>query len=569
MKWLNSLNMKMESLLEKLLMNNYKVFVVLFIIVFGLYFKSLWYNYTFLDDADLIIKNHEFLSKWENIPKSFIKGVFMEEDDKYYRPILTVSFIIDEKFSGTELWGYHLSNIVYHLIATFLLFYFLITINASRYNAFILAVVFAVHPVFVLAVAWVPGRNDILMAIFLLLSLISFVRYLNLTKVIYLCQTIIFFSLSLFTKESSIMFLPTAVLYFLLFQRTSVKQFTISMFFSSVSLVLFLIIRGKIVGSEMTISLINNYLSVIWYNKLALLQHLGNFFLPIKLSVMHTIHDYPNYLGVISLFFVCVILYFKRTNLRIFIFAFFIYFSFFVPSLVNLISMEHRLYFPAIGLIIILSSITINNKIIKGLLTLIVLILVLLNLAYQSNFQNGAEFYENARKTSPNHPLVYDYSGFYYFFVKEYDESKMYYMKSLGLLKQQEFPFVNKNDMITKAYKGIFQAQIFSENWVELEATVDSLLAKNQQPSYFYFIKALALIQRKEYKKAETFLGKSLYYDKNIEISYYLLIHLYKKSGETKKSEMLLKFANELFTHAYKYEDIANMEIFNKKIKDF
>ncbi|MDD3051744.1 MAG: hypothetical protein PHR06_11430, partial [Candidatus Cloacimonetes bacterium] len=387
MSWFNKMNDTIEVGLDYITQKNYRVFLVLFLIIFGVYFKSIWYDYIFLDDTELIIKNHEFNSKWENIPKAFNKGVFLDDNDLFYRPILTISFIIDEKISGIELWGYHLSNIIYHIIASFLVLVFLITLGATRISSFLLSLIFAVHPVFVLAVAWVPGRNDILMTISLLLSMISFIQYLKTGLWYRLLFFFIFMLLSLFTKESSVMLIPLLVVIYFFLYRVYLKRFVYVFLITCWATVLFFIVRKQVILSDSTSSSFMNYIEVVWFNRMAVLQHLGNLFIPVKLSVMHYIKDFPVYPGIISLIFVIFIL-FSLKKMKIVIIGIFIYLAFLLPALINVFSMEHRLYFPSIGILVIIAF-SFSKYINRFFAIILVIIMLMANIQYQRNFANG------------------------------------------------------------------------------------------------------------------------------------------------------------------------------------
>lgn len=78
--------------------------------------------------------------------------------------------------SGYSPWSYHLVNVMLHVLVTGLM-YQLGKLLLSRTAAGFASVLFAVHPIHTEAVASVVGRADLLAGVFLLLSVISYVRY--------------------------------------------------------------------------------------------------------------------------------------------------------------------------------------------------------------------------------------------------------------------------------------------------------------------------------------------------------------------------------------------------------
>ncbi|UCD55136.1 MAG: hypothetical protein JSV93_06410, partial [Candidatus Omnitrophota bacterium] len=160
---------------------------------FLVYSQTLFFDFTYLDDNVLILGNRKFLSKLSNIPQAFRQDVFFSYEDAYYRPLLTISFILDAQLPfalypspkpspqrgegrvrgrGEQGKGfsYHLTNIVIHLLAACLLFLLLIKLKYREGLAIFFSLIFTVHPVLTQAVAWLPGRNDSLLAVFIFSS---------------------------------------------------------------------------------------------------------------------------------------------------------------------------------------------------------------------------------------------------------------------------------------------------------------------------------------------------------------------------------------------------------------
>lgn len=81
----------------------------------------------------------------------------------YYRPLLTVSLLLDRWIFGTDAAGPHLHNLLLHLVVTGLLVS-LLRPRTGEARAMVAALLFGLHPVLSETVLWVSARNDLLAA---------------------------------------------------------------------------------------------------------------------------------------------------------------------------------------------------------------------------------------------------------------------------------------------------------------------------------------------------------------------------------------------------------------------
>ncbi|MFN8625239.1 MAG: tetratricopeptide repeat protein [Candidatus Binatia bacterium] len=88
----------------------------------------------------------------------------------YYRPLTTLSYLLDRAVAGASPFMFHLSVVVWHVINTYLVFrlglrLFRDTPMATR-AAGLGAACFAVHPIHTESVAWGAGRSDVIACVF-------------------------------------------------------------------------------------------------------------------------------------------------------------------------------------------------------------------------------------------------------------------------------------------------------------------------------------------------------------------------------------------------------------------
>jgi 4-amino-4-deoxy-L-arabinose transferase-like glycosyltransferase len=150
--------------------------------------------------------------------------------------MLTISFIFDYQIGGASPFIYHFVNVLLHLLATCLLFIFLQKLDYRKELAFLFSFIFLIHPAMTQTVAWIPGRNDSLLAIFILASFIFFIKYLK-EKSSNLFWSLFFSGLAFFTKESAVLVVPIIFFYFYFIYKKQNKKKILYFFLGSIGLV--------------------------------------------------------------------------------------------------------------------------------------------------------------------------------------------------------------------------------------------------------------------------------------------------------------------------------------------
>ena len=168
--------------------------------------QSAWFSYTDLDDRDLIVDDQAFLARPANLARAFGRTYMHVVDPAhaYYRPLVTVSYGLDAQWSGARPLGYHVTNIALHAVATVLFLAVLRRFALPPAVAALGALVFAVHPALAAAVAWIPGRNDSLLAVFSLAAWLMFLRDRARPSRVDRALHLGLFALALLTKETAI-----------------------------------------------------------------------------------------------------------------------------------------------------------------------------------------------------------------------------------------------------------------------------------------------------------------------------------------------------------------------------
>ena len=121
-----------------------------------------------------------------------------------FHPLTMLSYMVDFSISRLNPAGYHITNLLFHILNSLILFAFLSVLSKNRLVGFLAALLFAIHPLRVESVAWISERKDVLYSFFLFLSLWSYVRFLENREQRFYFGSLVLFVLSLLAKPMAV-----------------------------------------------------------------------------------------------------------------------------------------------------------------------------------------------------------------------------------------------------------------------------------------------------------------------------------------------------------------------------
>lgn len=156
-------------------------------------------------DDDNYIKNNPLIYSIN------FKDIFSEYVMGNYHPLTILTFAIEYQFFGLNETGYHVINLLLHLLNVVLVFYVINLLVNKPIVALVAALLFAIHPLHVESVAWAAELKDLLYTFFFLASYILYLKYLtSQQKKLYLFSLFLF-CLSLLSKAMAVS-LPVVLL---------------------------------------------------------------------------------------------------------------------------------------------------------------------------------------------------------------------------------------------------------------------------------------------------------------------------------------------------------------------
>jgi protein O-mannosyl-transferase len=134
-------------------------------------------------------------------------------EGRFYRPLLTLWFLINKSLFGLNPHYFHVTNVLAHVAATALAFFIARASLKDAGAALFAAAIFAVHPLQVESASWISSVNDSLAAALCFASFLIYrkARAAPRNPAVWWTLTGILFLLALLTKEVSIV-LPGIIL---------------------------------------------------------------------------------------------------------------------------------------------------------------------------------------------------------------------------------------------------------------------------------------------------------------------------------------------------------------------
>jgi tetratricopeptide (TPR) repeat protein len=260
-------------------------FIVLITLI--VYIPSLMNGITNWDDPALVMDNPAL----QDQSAKGLTSLLIKPAGGNFHPLTMLSYAVNYAISGTQPFSYHLFNLLFHLLNTWLVFQLILLLAKGKWEvAAIAALLFGIHPMHVESVAWIAERKDVLYTSFFLLSLIQYLRYSENGKRAAYLLSIGLFLLSLLSKPAAII-LPLILVLIDYFQAKDlinrklliekIPFFALSILFGILT-VLVQKASGA-VGEESPFS----FLQRIMFASYSLISYFVKFFIPFQLSAFH------------------------------------------------------------------------------------------------------------------------------------------------------------------------------------------------------------------------------------------------------------------------------------------
>jgi tetratricopeptide (TPR) repeat protein len=528
------------------------------------YFNSLS-NPFIWDDIGLIVRN-PVIKHPANLAYLFSHGLFdpVLSDINVYRPLQAVSFLCDYLFFGLKANGFHLTNIVLHILNTLLLFSIFKKITTDFKIPFIASLLFIAHPIHTQAVTYISGRADLLMTFFILASLWFYNRSQVNLKSFSFYFSLILYIFSLLSKEAAIIFPLVLFTYHFFFLKEVSKKplwlfFIVSLFYIFLRLSVLSFSQTNLFESQVSLGVrLLTFTKAFWV-------YIGLLFLPLNLhmertlSVSKSIFELPTLVSLLGLLLIIVLIKTQLKN-KLLIFSSLWFFIFLLPVSgfipLNAILAEHWLYLSSFGFFVISAFFLIRlyerkKELAILLLTSLVLFYAVLTIKRNTAWKNPETFYKKILIYNPHSFKAQNNLAVLYYERKKFDKAIEGFKKVLK---------IKPGDSSALHNLGMTYASL-GKNDLAKEYYLKAIKANPKDASTFY---NLANLYREEgeFEKALIFYKKSIEVNPRYYFAYNNLANMYGEQGYSQKAIEFYQKAIKFNPHyATAYNNLGNIYV--------
>ncbi len=169
----------------------------LLIVVLACFWQVRSHDFVNFDDDTYVTANPMVQ---RGIAKDSVAWAFKTTVAGNWHPLTLISHMLDVQLYGLRPGPHHMTSVLIHAVNAMLLFLLIRSMTGLLWPPFLVAVLFALHPMHVESVAWVSERKDVLSTFFFILTIFSYVRFLEKRTVFAYLGVVLFFVMGLMSK---------------------------------------------------------------------------------------------------------------------------------------------------------------------------------------------------------------------------------------------------------------------------------------------------------------------------------------------------------------------------------
>jgi len=512
--------------------------LIIAILVLASYANSL--GNPFIWDDEILIENNTLIKDWSNTPAIFTQnlGAGAGGTYSYYRPMHMIVNMLDYSFWKREVKGYHFTSIALHILACLCVYWLICALFHDRLIALCTGVLFAVHPVHTEVVTYISGRGDSLVAVFMIISLLFYVKYTEKRGIASYLIMVSCYIAALLSKENSLILPALLVLYHYTF-RKPVRKEACGVIILLAGIYLFLRI-AVLRFSDFDIRDFSGIEQRIPGSFVSLAQYIRLLIFPADLHMdygqkIFTFGDLRTVAGI----FICAVLIMtalaaKKRNTPLFFGI-----SWFLLSLLPSINIypvafymsEHYLYIPSIGFFLIAGyfcRILYEKR--RPMFAIAVMIIITLSFLFLTVRQNTVwndpvRFYERILTFTPESAVANNNLAIVYGKRGDLEKAIRFFKISVKLKPDNVHAYVN----LGKAYSALGRREEAIAYYRKaIEIAPDKILAYYNLGDLYHSMG--------RYRAAVDLYIRALKINPNFLLAHYDLGNAYKKLGLTKKA---------------------------------
>ena len=176
-----------------------EIWISLFLVIsiFCVYWQVRNFSFVNFDDRQYITCNYYVQA---GLTFESIRWSFTAAHANNWHPLTWLSHMLDSQIYGMNPGHHHMTNVLFHILNAVLLFLVLKKMTGALWKSAFVAAIFALHPLHVESVAWVAERKDVLSTFFWMMTVWSYTRYVENSRLDKYMLLILFYILGLMAK---------------------------------------------------------------------------------------------------------------------------------------------------------------------------------------------------------------------------------------------------------------------------------------------------------------------------------------------------------------------------------
>ncbi len=476
-----------------------KVLYILIIIIAGCAVYAGTLHHPFIWDDEMLITGNAFIKNWSHLTEIFTSDIGAGGGGMYhsFRPLQILTYVIDHSLWRLNTAGYHLTNILLHILTALSIFWLINLLFKDKRLSFFTSLLFVIHPVHTEAVTYISGRSDPLSALFFLLAFIYYIKQLDGKNTGFFLLMSACYALAILSRENAII-LPLALL---LYHYTFEKRFTIKLFMPVLVITaIYVIIRFTLLKHLLLHTVANTgVIQRLPGFFAAIFEYIRLLFLPSGLHMEYGLKtfrfaDARVFAGLLIAAVLLTIAFRNRKNDRLLFFSILWFFLTLIPVSniypVNAYMAEHWLYLPSLGAFMVMSNLLCRmygNKRLKAPALFLALFLsgwfLFITVTQNSYWKDPVTFFERAARYAPESHLIHNNLAGAYVAVNRKDEAIKEYKKALEINPRYAKAYGNLGFLYAGSGKNEEAIKIYN---TALEINPKDAVALNNLGNAFY-----------------------------------------------------------------------------------
>ncbi|MCP4176760.1 MAG: tetratricopeptide repeat protein [bacterium] len=570
---------------------NRDVILITIIIICIIAVFSVSLNYPILNDWD----DQYYILNNKHLSLSFQNVMFWITNPYYhmYIPVTMFTYMFDFNIWGYNSIGYHLQNILWHIITCVFIYKCFRLFKINQYITFFIVLIFSIHPQRVESVVWLAERKDVVCTAFYFTTVYFYIK--NKAKGFSITAFILY--LFAFLSKPMAMSIPFILLFFEFYNHKELdfKYYLKKLWIYFLALFIFVPIAFQYQAVTQNKFILSKQIYITFYN---IVWYIKTTFIPTNLTSLYAKTNVNNIFSylltayiIIFIFLIIVAVKSKKSFIHVFAPIICCYLASLAP-VVGFVPWgsfdrtDRWSYVPSVFILFFVAVLLnkyihtnktttyksfIKHKIVYTILSIYAALLMLFNILYQQNWQNAYQIYYRA---SIFHPA----NKYALWFLSKYELQNKKYLEAFILAKRMaksnDWADKYRSDyVIASCYFGLkkYQEVINTlKGFVKVEPTLGEKIldSKNKYNNMLTMI-AVSYMKLKIDSKALKYFNKIILLNPNSEfLNYYYLgmsfmvmenydkaIYYFKKSKALAPDKKLLE---KRITEAIEKKDKQN-----------